>query len=111
MKILIPCLLLLLSFTKTICQNKTTDSLMQQLAIAKDDSGKLSTLAKLAFTNIWSNPEQALLFAQQELLLARKAKIKKAETLALWLNASVLSILGDYSHSINFYLQSIKLSE
>jgi tetratricopeptide (TPR) repeat protein len=92
-------------------QNQEKDSIKNLLAKAKDDTVSLSILDKLIFLKTWSNPEEALELAKQELLLAQKAKLSLAEANALANNASVLSVLGDYSHAIEYYLQCIKLSE
>jgi len=47
-------LLFLLSFTKTIGQNNYTDSLKQQLALAKEDTAKVNLLFQLAYTYLFS---------------------------------------------------------
>ena len=111
MKKIVAFFLILFNTNFLYSQDAKNDSLKNLLTAAKDDSSKLSILGNLVFINTWSNPAQALLFAQQELLLARKAKLIDAEAAALENYANVLSVLGDYSHSIDYFLQSIKLCE
>ncbi len=101
----------LLSIHLVYSQNRANDSLEKLLAAATNDSERISVLGSLAWVNTWSSPEHALELARQQLLLARKAGLGQAEADALASNAIVLSVLGDYSHAIDYYLQSIKLSE
>jgi signal transduction histidine kinase len=54
MKILILSILLLLSFTKAICQNKSIDSLNQELAVAKDDTTKVTLIAAVVVFSVFT---------------------------------------------------------
>jgi hypothetical protein len=55
-------------------QTNYTDSLKQQLTSAKNDTSKIIILSQLFSIYTWSIPDSAFLFAQQELLLAKKIK-------------------------------------
>jgi two-component system, NtrC family, sensor kinase len=92
-------------------QNQENDSIRNLFATAKNDTARLYILDSFVWLKTWSNPEYALELAKRELLLARKVKLRQAEATALATNATVLSVLGDYSHAIDYYLQSIKLCE
>jgi len=92
-------------------QNARSDSIRNLLAIAKNDSAKLSVIGKWLWVTTWSDPEYALELAKQQLLLTKKARPSKAEAFALANYATVLSVLGDYSHAIDYHLQSIRLYE
>ena len=111
MKKIIAFLLIFLSANLLYGQNSKIDSLKNLLRAAKDDSNKLSIYHELVWLGTWSNPAEALQFAKQELLLARKAKLIETEAKVLGNIANVLSVLGDYPNSIDYFLQSIKLSE
>ena len=101
----------LLSMHLLFGQNARSDSIRNLLAIAKDDSAKLSVIGRWLWITTWSDPEYALDLAKQQLLLTRKARPSKAEASALAGYATILSVLGDYSHAIEYHLQSIKLNE
>ena len=107
--------LLILSAILTIhllySQEKIKDSLENLLRTARDDSARIAILGRLTWINTWSNPEHALELAKQQLLLARKTRMTQAEAISLASNAIVLSVLGDYSDAIEYYLQSNKLCE
>ena len=103
--------LMLIGSNFLFSQKMETDSLIHLLTDIENDSGKLIILNKLIDINIWSNPELALQFAQQGLLIAQKAKLRKAEIGMLSANGNILGVLGDYSHAIDFFLQSINLVE
>ncbi len=55
-------------------QTNYADSLKQQLLSAKNDTSKIIILSQLCSNYNWSIPDSAFLFAQQELLLAKKIK-------------------------------------
>jgi len=111
MKKVAACFLIFLNINFLHSQNTKIDSLKNLLAAAKDDSTRLSIYAGSVWLSTWSNPAEALQLANQELLFAKKAKLINAEAIALGDIANVLSVLGDYSQSIDYFLQSIKLSE
>ena len=102
MKKIIAFLLIFLSANLLYGQNSKIDSLKNLLRAAKDDSNKLSIYHELVWLGTWSNPAEALQFAKQELLLARKAKLIETEAKVLGNIANVLSVLGDYPNSIDY---------
>jgi len=101
----------LLSMHLLYGQNARSESIRNSLAIAKSDSAKLSIIGKWIWITTWSDPEYALELAKQQLLLTKKAVPSKAEASALAHYATILSVLGDYSHAIDYHLQAIKLHE
>jgi two-component system, NtrC family, sensor kinase len=103
--------LMLIGANFLFSQKMETDSLTNLLSEEENDSSKLTILNKLIEINIWSNPDEALQFAQQKLLIARRTKQTSVEINALGDNGNIMTVLGDYSHAINFFLQSINLAE
>jgi signal transduction histidine kinase len=111
MKKTIISLLLFCIFYVTVAQQKVTDSLNKLLASAKEDTGKSSILNKLCFAYVWTNPDTALVYAQQELLLSKKIKLLNWEAVALTDYGYVLSIMGNYPQALEILLQALRLGE
>ena len=99
------------SFGPIFAQNKTTDSLFQLLAAAKDDTSKVILLATIASTYSYSKPDSTMLIAEQGIKIARKINFKKGEISCLRLTGSFFANTGNYPKALEIYLQVLKIAE
>src|ERR1700710_185540 len=87
--------LLFLGFVNLFAQNKTTDSLRQLLATAKDDTTSVVLMGAMARTYLYSKPDSCLLLGEQALKLSRKAGFKKGEFSSLRIMGAVFNSMGN----------------
>jgi len=108
-------IILIINFALLACfsnaQNARLDSLNKALAQAKSDTARFSTLAWIIVFYTYSKPDSAMMYAQEEISLARKIKTDIALSHALRDYAGVLSQTGNYPQAIYFELESLKLAE
>src|SRR5688572_25820221 len=111
-KILFFCMLSLFSFTKTICQNQTIDSLKEQLAIAKEDTTKVNLF--LLLSDKYTDAQQrdsAIWYAQKGLFLAQKIKYVSGELEALWQMSTAYWEAGSYPQALQLAIQNLQVAE
>src|SRR5438445_4255236 len=106
-------LYLILVFTNfnTYAQSDAADSLEQQLAKEKTDTGKVILLAKLSRSMLFNRSEQAMVLAQKGLNLARYIKFIKGEAICLNGISSIYQVTGNYPKGLEAALESLKLAE
>jgi len=92
-------------------QNNQIDSLKQALLSSKDDLNRIVILHSLSSAHLWSIPDTALIYAQQELLLAKKINSLKWEARALGDYGGSLYVMGNYPHALDYSLQALRLAE
>ncbi len=92
-------------------QNNQTDSLKQALLSSKDDLKRIVILDSLSAEYLWSIPDTAMMYAQQELLLARKVNSPRWEARALQRYGDGLYVMGNYSQALDYSLQSLRFNE
>jgi signal transduction histidine kinase len=92
-------------------QNNQIDNLKQALLSSKDDLKRIVILDSLGSAYLWSVPDTALLYAQQQLLLAKKINSQKWEARALGNYGGSLYVLGNYPLALDYSLQSLRLAE
>ena len=71
------CILSILFAVNVCAQNKTTSQLLQQLAIAKEDTAKVNLLYTLSTLYRFSRPDSTTLLAKEGLALAQKLNFKQ----------------------------------
>ncbi len=91
-------------------QDVLNDSLRKLLTTAMNDSARFETLGKLAFSYAWSNPDSSMIYAQEQLLLAKSIKSVRFEGRALWSNGVVASTMGNYAQAIDFFFTELNNS-
>ncbi len=106
----------LLFFTFIICCfsgiTQSSDSLRNYYLNKKNpDSLRLEALNDLAWNTLYSNPDSAYILGHEELEVARTKKLKKWEAKALNTIGASYQIKGNYLKAIDFYQQSLKVSE
>jgi signal transduction histidine kinase len=108
-------IVLIINFVLLIClghaQNIYLDSLKKAFAQSKNDTSRFFTLSFITNFYTFSKPDSALMYAQQEILLARKMKQDLSVAHALMDYGGILSVMGNYPQGIYFELQSLKLNE
>ena len=92
-------------------QNNQIDSLKQALLSSKDDLQRIVILDNLSSAYLWSIPDTAMMYAQQELLLAKKINSPKWEAWALQRYGGSLYVMGNYSLALDYSLQSLRFNE
>jgi tetratricopeptide (TPR) repeat protein len=104
-------LLLVLSQTETICQNKYNDSLKQKLAFLEEDTSKVNLLYHLAALYTFSYPDSGAIYAKKGFQLAQKLKYKFGEASCLGSLCLNLTFLGDYINALGFGLKALPIFE
>ncbi len=109
-KIFILLLLFLIQFVFLFSQN--SDSLRSYYLNKKNpDSLRLEALNDLAWNSLYSNPDSAYILGHEEWEVARTKKLKKWEAKALNTIGASYQVKGNYLKAIEFYQQSLKVSE
>ena len=111
-KVFFICMLSLFSFTKTICQNLTIDSLKEQLAIAKEDTTKVNLFLLLSYnyTDVQQR-DSAIWYAQKGLFLAQKIKYVNGELEALGRMSTAYWEAGSYPQALQLAIQKLQVAE
>jgi signal transduction histidine kinase len=105
-------MLSLFSFTKTICQNQTIDSLKEQLAIAKEDTTKVNLFLLLSYS--YTDAQQrdsAIWYAQKGLFLAQEIKYVNGELEALLRMSTAYWEAGSYPQALQLAIQNLQVAE
>ncbi|MEO6453905.1 MAG: ATP-binding protein [Ginsengibacter sp.] len=92
-------------------QDILNDSLKLLLSSARNDSVRFEILGLLAYSYAWSNPDSSIVYAQEQLLLAKQLSSVRLEGRALWSNGVVASTMGNYSQALDFFLQNLIIAE
>jgi len=107
--------ILIANFALLLCcsnaQNVYLDSLYKAFTQAKSDTARFYPLSMIINFYIYSKPDSAMIYAQEEISLARRIKTDIALSFALRDYAGVLSQTGNYPQAIHFILESLKLAE
>jgi serine phosphatase RsbU (regulator of sigma subunit) len=91
---------------------ENVDSLRSYYKNTKNpDSLRLEALNDIAWDVLYSNPDSAYILGHEELEVARSKKLKKWEAKALNTIGASYQIKGNYLKAIEFYQQSLKVSE
>jgi hypothetical protein len=99
----------LLNFTSA--QYTNYDSVKRILALANDDSTKLRKISDLVWIYLYSDPDSALKYIQQEILLAKKIKSDKELSIALIQYEALSDLTGNYPQAIRLGLQGLQVAE
>jgi tetratricopeptide (TPR) repeat protein len=101
-----------LTLTFATAQNMVAvDSLSKQLALSKNDTGKISILIRLSELYNRANPVLTLMYAQEGLTLAEKLNDKKGEAQCLQNIAGALNTQGRYPEALEILLKAKKINE
>jgi signal transduction histidine kinase len=100
-----------LSCNSTLAQNKYTDSLLRQLAIARDDTSQVLIMGQLSFHYRYSNIDSAIYYGQKSLALAQQAKFKRGEANALTHLGQAMREKGDLPKALELQMKGLEIAE
>ncbi|MCW3085476.1 MAG: hypothetical protein JWP12_2842 [Bacteroidetes bacterium] len=92
-------------------QHGKADSLVSYVSTAVDDTGKVKVLDDVAWEYIYSEPQKALIYANQELALATKLHWKKGIAMAENSIGIYYNSQGDFANTLAHFLKALKLRE
>src|ERR1700741_2477037 len=75
------------------------------------DTNRLKAIDAIVLIYINSNPDTAIILAEQQLDLAKKTKQKKHEGKALKAIGTAYMFKGDYLKSLEYYFECLKVHE
>ena len=104
-------LLLLFCGITANAQYVKIDSLKKLLEQRQEDSNRVTLLWKLAEQYEFFKPDTTILLAQKAQLLASRIKFIEGESKAFAIMATGQYLLGNYTASLNNYMQKLKIEE
>jgi two-component system NarL family sensor kinase len=104
-------LLMLLSSTMLVAQNRSIDSLHQALNSTSDQRSKIKTLIELCWEYRFINAEKARTFGLEALELAKKEGIEELEVEALSNVGITHEAQGNYTEALDYQFKAIKIRE
>ena len=111
MKIVTITVLFLLYLQCVYTQNRQYDSLKSLISSAKDDSTKYWRTADLIWGYLYSYPDSAVLYIQQNILLAQKMRSDDALFMGYSQYAILEQVNGNYPGALQYQLQSLRAAE
>ena len=87
------------------------DSLKNLISSAKDDSTKFYRTVDLIWDYVYSIPDSAVLYVQQNMLLAQKMKSEHALLLGYAQYTVLEQINGNYTGALQYCLQHLRIAE
>lgn len=94
-----------------IAFGQSRDTLVQQLAVAKEDSTKIELLNALSFSYAWSDADTSILYAQKAMDVAQKINFEKGIADAQLNMCAALTTLGNYSRALDNAFKSLVFFE
>jgi two-component system NtrC family sensor kinase len=110
MKRILFILLVFITFN-SYAQDRTADSLKQLLNTEIADTTRVLVLRSLAYQYCETKPDTALILGQQGLAIARQNGFVRGEAGCLSSLGLIFMKNGNYSKSLDYYLQALKLYE
>lgn len=98
-------------FNNAFSQSAKTDSLKKLLQTETIDSNRVTLLWKLAEQYEFFKPDTTIQLAQQAQLLASRIKFTEGESRSYAIMATGQYLLGNYTASLNNYMQKLKIEE
>ena len=110
-KAFIPILLLLHLHNAYTQTKQQYDSLKNLINSAKDDSTRFYTTEGMIWGYIYSNPDSATLYVQQNILLAQKMKSEHALFIGYAQYSALEQINGNYTEALQYGLRGLRVAE
>ena len=110
-KILITILLLMRLHSGFAQTTHQYDSLKNLIRSAKDDSTRFWKTAEMIWGYLYSTPDSANVYAQQNILLGQKMKSDEALHMAYSQYTVLEQINGNYTGALQYGLQSLRIAE
>jgi tetratricopeptide (TPR) repeat protein len=98
-------------FGNVFSQSAKTDSIRKLLQTETKDSNRVTLLWKLAEQYQFYKPDTTIQLAQQAQLLASRIKFTEGESRSFAVMATGQYLLGNYTASLNNYMQKLKIEE
>ncbi len=98
-------------FSDVFSQPAKTDSIRKLLQKETKDSNRVTLLWKLAEQYQFFKPDTTIQLAQQAQLLASRIKFTEGESHSFAVMATGQYLLGNYTASLNNYMQKLKIEE
>ncbi|HVX25443.1 MAG TPA: ATP-binding protein [Parafilimonas sp.] len=103
-------------FSAIICiaacgQNKSIDSLKQQLSVAKNDTSRVLIFTDLSFTFGFINSDSALLYAAKAIDLAKQIHFVRGEIRGAFCKASVLETNGEMPEALEIGFNALEMAQ
>ncbi|MDQ6757387.1 MAG: tetratricopeptide repeat-containing protein, partial [Bacteroidota bacterium] len=95
-----------ISFSQT---QREMDSLNNVLATSKEDTAKVSALARISFYE--NDPAKRFQLVNDALVLTRKIKYEKGEAICFQQLGNHFSRIADYPKALEYYFKSLKIRE
>ncbi len=92
-------------------QKQRIDSLKHELSIAKQDTSRVLIMSDLIWAYQFSNPDSALLYAQQGLTLAKQIKFLKGEMNVLSSESFVFIGLGNLPKALELAFAALQIAK
>jgi two-component system NtrC family sensor kinase len=92
-------------------QQAKRDSLKNLLASANNDTSKLVCLNNLFYEYLYSYPDSAIVYVQQEISVAKKMQSDIALSGTYLSYADFFAIVGDFPQALHYVQESMKLAE
>ncbi|HET7002308.1 MAG TPA: tetratricopeptide repeat protein, partial [Puia sp.] len=87
------------------------DSILQRLAVAKEDTGKVRLYNILGFNYAWSDADSSIMFGQQALDLSQKLHFDKGVARSQLIMCVALTTEGNYSRALDYAFKSLAFFE
>ncbi len=111
MKRIICLIYLIVSMLTVFAQKLNVDSILQQLAVEKDDDKKIDLILSIFTLTNETNPEQGIRNGQNVLTQAIKRKDKIAEAMALATLGANYRLIGNTIKGLDYELKAMSLAE
>ena len=92
-------------------QNKFTDSLMRELAMAKEDTTRVLLMADLCYFYRYTNIDSSMFYGQNALALAQKIEFPRGQSDALNKLGLAFREKGDLPKSLELELKGLKIAQ
>jgi len=95
----------------SFAQNRAVDSLNNLLKHEKTDTGKIILLYEMSHAYQNTQPDSALLLAQDAYFQSKKKKFIKGESWALNQMATAFNRIGNFPNALEYYIEQLKIEE
>jgi len=104
-------ILLVLHLPGAYTQNRRYDSLKNLIRSAKDDSTRFYTTLDMIWRYVYSNPDSATLYVQENILLAQKMKSDDALFASYAQYFALEQVNGNYTGALQYIFQCLRTAE
>jgi signal transduction histidine kinase len=92
-------------------QNRAADSLNNLLKYEKTDTGRIILLYEISHAYQNTQPDSALLLAQDAYFQSKKKKFVRGESWALNQMATAFNRIGNFPKALEYYIEQLKIEE